>query len=78
MKERKRRKEAENIRSVQNEQKQIQAKKEEQQKSDQAILTAMDEFESGNLDKLTWAKALIAADGDEKRARVEYLKLRGQ
>ena len=78
MKERKRRKEAENIRSVQNEQKQIQAKKEEQQKSDQTILTAMDELESGNLDKLTWAKALIAADGDEKRARVEYLKLRGQ
>ena len=75
---RKRREEAETIRSIQNELKQVQAKKEEQHKNDQALLSAMNELETGNLDKLTWAKALIAADGDEKRAKIEYLKLRGQ
>ena len=79
LKKRKRRKDAETIRSVQNELKQVQAKKvEEQQKNDQAILTAMNELETGNVDKLTWAKALIAADGNEKRAKIEYLKLRGK
>jgi len=77
-KKRRRKQDAESIRSIQNELKQIQEKKEEQQKNEQAILTAMDELETGNLDKLTWAKALIAADGDEKRAKIEYLKLRGQ
>ena len=49
---------------------------EAQKKEDARILTAMDELETGNLDKLTWGKALIAADGDEKRAKVEYLKTR--
>lgn len=49
---------------------------EAQKKEDARILAAMDELETGNLDKLTWGKALIAADGDEKRARVEYLKKR--
>ena len=79
LKKRKRRKDAETIRSVQDELKQVQAKKtEEQRKNDQAILTAMNELETGNVDKLAWAKALIAADGDEKRAKTEYLKLRGK
>ena len=78
IKKRKRQKDAESIRSIQNELKQVQEKKEEQEKNDQALLSAMDELETGNLDKLTWAKALIAADGDEKRAKIEYLKLRGQ
>ena len=49
---------------------------EAQQRADQAIIMAMDELETGQLDKLTWGKALIAADGDEKRAKIEYLKLR--
>lgn len=49
---------------------------EAQQKEDARILAAMNELETGNLDKLTWGKALIAADGDEKRAKVEYLKTR--
>ena len=47
-----------------------------QRKSDANILAALEELETGNLDKLTWGKALIAADGDEKRAKVEYLKTR--
>ena len=49
---------------------------EAQKKEDARVLAAMDELETGNLDKLTWGKALIAADGDEKRAKVEYLKIR--
>ena len=77
-KKRKRKQEAENIRSVQDELKQIQAETEEQQKNGHAILTAMNELETGNPDKLTWEKALAAADGDEKRAKFEYLKMRSQ
>ena len=49
---------------------------EAQKKADASILAAMEELETGNLDKLTWGKALIAADGDEKRAKIEYLKIR--
>ena len=45
-------------------------------RADASLLAAMNELETGNPDKLTWGKALIAADGDEKRAKIEYLKMR--
>ena len=75
LKELMKKKKTDKINSIQN---QKQAEKEAQQAADQAILAAMEELETGNMDKLTWAKAMIAADGDEKRAKIEYLKLRGQ
>lgn len=43
---------------------------------DESKIFALQELDSGNIDKLTWAKALIAADGDEIKARAEYLKIR--
>ena len=46
------------------------------QTDDENKIFALKELDSGNIDKLTWAKALIAADGDEIKARAEYLKIR--
>ena len=43
---------------------------------DENKIFALQELDSGNIDKLTWAKALIAANGDEIKARAEYLKIR--
>lgn len=43
---------------------------------EQDKIFALSELESGNVDKLTWAKSLIAADGDETKAKAEYLKIR--
>ena len=37
---------------------------------------ALAELQNGNLDKDTWAKALIAAKGDKQAAEAMYLKLR--
>ncbi len=43
----------------------------------ESLARAMEELESGALDKGSWAEALIRADGDEAKAKVEYLKIRG-
>ena len=37
---------------------------------------AMQEIESGQLEKGNWAKALVSTQGDEFRARTAYIKLR--
>ena len=44
----------------------------------QLSITALDELESGNIDKATWAQAVIAANGDNVRARAEYIKIRSK
>jgi len=41
-----------------------------------AKIKALEELQNGNTDKQTWANALIAAEGDETKAKAEYLKLR--
>jgi hypothetical protein len=38
--------------------------------------TALNELDRGELDKATWARALVASDGDESRARAYYIKMR--
>ncbi len=43
---------------------------------DEARVKAIEEIESGNLDKLTWANALIKANGNEEKAKSIYLKIR--
>lgn len=47
------------------------------QKKNESKIQALTEIETGNVDKLTWANALIAANGDEIKAKAEYIKLRG-
>ena len=44
----------------------------------QLSITALDELESGNIDKAAWAQAVIAANGDNVRARAEYMKIRSK
>ena len=41
------------------------------------LAQAMEELETGALDKGAWAEALIRTDGDEAKAKLEYLKIRG-
>lgn len=48
----------------------------QQKDSDAAKLLALEELESGHLDKLTWANAMIRAKGDENKAKAEYLRIR--
>ena len=50
----------------------LQVIREEQQ------IAALRELESGNLDKLSWAQALIAAKGNEEKARGKYLEIRAK
>lgn len=52
------------------------AKEEMARRRDEILAHAMKELEDGTYDRATWAKALILADGNEKKARAEYLKLR--
>lgn len=40
--------------------------------------TALEELESGNINKNTWATALIRTKGDETKARAVYLKMRSK
>ncbi len=37
---------------------------------------AEEEINDGNIDKGLWSQALVKADGDENRRKVEYMKLR--
>ncbi|MBQ7696678.1 MAG: hypothetical protein IJT50_16330 [Lentisphaeria bacterium] len=46
------------------------------QQSSEAGAAALSELEAGTPDKALWAQALVAAKGDEKTARAEYIKLR--
>ena len=39
---------------------------------------AVEELKSGRVDKLIWAQAIVAAAGNETRARAEYIKLRAK
>lgn len=39
---------------------------------------ALSEIEEGRVDRVTWAGALSRADGDGSRAKVLYMRLRGQ
>ncbi len=41
-------------------------------------IEALDELTSGNIDKLTWAKALIAAEGNEEKAKAKYIEFRSK
>ena len=50
----------------------VQALREERQ------IEALSELESGNLDRLSWAQALIAAKGNEEKARGKYLEIRAK
>mgnify|MGYP005861435605 CR=1 FL=1 len=43
---------------------------------DAARVTALDELESGKLNRLAWAKALEESDGNEARAKSLYIKFR--
>lgn len=46
------------------------------QQSSEAGAAALSELEAGTPDKALWAQALVAAKGDEKTARAEYIRLR--
>ena len=37
---------------------------------------AEEELVSGNIDKATWARALVKAGGNEEKRKVEYILLR--
>lgn len=50
----------------------VQALREERQ------IEALSELESGNLDRLSWAQALVAAKGNEEKARGKYLEIRAK
>ena len=39
-------------------------------------LFALDEIKSGSVDESVWCEALIAAQGDEDRAKAKYLQIR--
>jgi hypothetical protein len=39
-------------------------------------LKAMEEVESGKNDSALWAKALTLADGNQEKAKYQYIKLR--
>lgn len=43
---------------------------------DAFYVQALDELDGGNRDKATWARAVAASDGDDGRARANYIKLR--
>ncbi len=43
---------------------------------DQIYTQIADELDSGNLDKAAWTKAYAASDGEDKKARSAYIKLR--
>lgn len=51
-------------------------KESEAKDKEESLVLAIDELNSGNIDKLTWAKAFIEADGDEIKAKVIYVKIR--
>ncbi len=46
--------------------------------SDSNKIKALEELESGNLDKLAWAKALEYANGDSNKAKSRYIKIRSK
>lgn len=53
-----------------------QAEMEKTSIEDAARVSALDELESGKLNRLAWAKALEESDGNEARAKSLYIKIR--
>lgn len=50
-------------------------KESEAKDKEESLVLDIDELNSGNIDKLTWAKAFIEANGDEIKAKVIYVKI---
>jgi hypothetical protein len=53
-----------------------QASQSAQEKEDAAFEKALDELESGKTEKALWARAFSEANGDENRAKAQYIKRR--